>query len=170
MTDIDVSVTSDDWSTALPDAERIVRRAVLAALDRLAPGRPVALCVGLAGDEEVRDLNRTWRGHDRPTNVLSFPSGELDGGVATTAPGMPPFAGDVVLAFGVVRDEAAAAALPLDHHLSHLVVHGVMHLFGHDHAADDEAERMERMEAEALAGLGIPDPYRADAETREATP
>jgi probable rRNA maturation factor len=101
----------------------------------------------------MRDLNRTWRGKDAATNVLSFPSGE----VATTG-----FLGDVVLAHETVREEARENNIALPDHASHLVVHGVLHLLGFDHEEDAAAERMETLERRVLASLGVADPYAAE--------
>ena len=103
-------------------------------------------------DETVRALNRRHRGIDRPTNVLSFPIG--------TAPGGEPcMLGDVVLAAGVVLREAEEQGKSVPAHVTHLVVHGVLHLLGYDHEAGPDAETMEALEVQTLAGLGIPNPY-----------
>ncbi|MDB5424371.1 MAG: hypothetical protein JWQ29_1787 [Phenylobacterium sp.] len=100
-------------------------------------------------DPTVADLNARFRQQDKPTNVLSFP-----------APHNPEhFLGDVALAYGVCAREAAEQGKPLAHHLQHLVAHGVLHLLGYDHEGHDEAEAMEGLERDVLAGLGIPDPY-----------
>src|SRR5690606_30774609 len=103
----------------------------------------------LADDTRIRDLNRTWRGQDKPTNVLSFP-----------APEGPPddarFLGDIVLAFETVEHEARAEGKPLEHHLAHLAVHGALHLLGYDHERDSDANAMEQHERHILARLGIP--------------
>lgn len=103
----------------------------------------------------MRALNKRHRGLDRPTNVLSFPIG-----AAAPGEGVPAMLGDVVLASGVVAREAAEQDKAVAAHLSHLVVHGVLHLLGYDHETDPEAERMEALEVQTLAALGLPDPYR----------
>jgi probable rRNA maturation factor len=105
-------------------------------------------------DGEMRDLNRIWRGKDAPTNVLSFPAGEV---------GAHGFLGDVVLAHETARREARKQNIALRDHVAHLVVHGVLHLLGFDHTEDVAAERMETLEREALASLGVADPYVAEA-------
>lgn len=156
---VDVEVESDGWS-ALGDPGGLCRGAVEAAL-AAAPGRPegdLSVAILLADDEGVRELNRVWRRQDKPTNVLSFPAPDLP-----APPGRPRPLGDVALAFETVAAEAAAEGKRLGDHLAHLVVHGVLHLLGHDHLDDPEADRMEAVEAEALARLGIANPYRADA-------
>jgi len=99
----------------------------------------------------VRDLNRTWRGKDSPTNVLAFPAG------AARVVGQPALLGDVIVAFGVASDEAGDGSL--SDHIAHLVVHGTLHLLGYDHQDDDEAEEMETLETRILAGMGVDDPY-----------
>ncbi|MGE3293403.1 MAG: rRNA maturation RNase YbeY [Geminicoccaceae bacterium] len=152
---IEVAVASDEWFAAVTEAEAICRRVVTAVLDREAVG-PCEVSVVLADDRLVIELNRDYRGIDRPTNVLSFPSGSME-----LAPGQgQALLGDVVVAVETVRREAAAQDRSVADHLVHLVVHGTLHLLGYDHEADDEAEVMERREVELLAGLGVADPYR----------
>jgi len=108
----------------------------------------------LADDGFVQGLNRSWRNQDSPTNVLAFPCDEA--AAERPAGGL---LGDVVVAYQTAAREAREEAIPLDHHLAHLIVHGVLHLLGFDHVLDSDAERMERLEAAALARLGIADPY-----------
>jgi probable rRNA maturation factor len=143
--DIEVEVEADDWLN-LTGVEGRVREAALAALAGRDEG---AVSVLLADDAAVRELNAEWRGKDKATNVLSFPA----------APSAAPHLGDVALAYETCAREAAEQGKPLEHHLSHLVAHGVLHLLGWDHESDDEAEAMEAHEREILAGLGVPDPY-----------
>ncbi len=109
-------------------------------------------------DDAIRSLNRTFRGKDAPTNVLAFPSGEAISDVAADA-GSPHDLGSVALAYDVMMREADERGIPIEHHTTHLTLHGLLHLLGFDHM--DEAERltMEATEIEVLAGLGIPDPY-----------
>ncbi len=116
----------------------------------------------------LRGLNRDWRGIDKPTNVLAFPA---DDAVSVGAAGGPPRQlGDVILGYETVAAEARAQGKPTAAHLSHLVVHGVLHLLGFDHQTDAEAADMEAAEVAILAGLGLPDPYRAPARRRLARP
>jgi len=128
------------------------RHWVTAALATATSRNPTELCVRLVDSEEGRALNARYRGKDYPTNVLSFPA-ELP----VTIP-IPPL-GDLVLCAPLVADEAAAQGKPLKHHYAHLTVHGVLHLLGYDHLQATPAERMETLERQILAGLGIPDPY-----------
>jgi probable rRNA maturation factor len=149
---IDISVESEGWSK-IPDLEACVRRAAEAALsDNDAP--PSEISVVLSDDEHIRELNKHHRGMDKPTNVLSFPAARMK-----TPAGALRILGDVVLAFETVEREATEEAKPIENHLSHLVVHGVLHLLGYDHEDDEEAEMMEARERQILAKLGIPDPY-----------
>jgi probable rRNA maturation factor len=145
---IEIEVEADDWMAALPEVETVVGRAASAALGRVS-GDIVIL---LTDNAEVRDINARFRDRDQPTNVLSFPAAES----------AAPHLGDLMLAFGVCRDEAAAQGKTLSDHLSHLVVHGVLHLLGRDHDDDSEAETMEAEERTILAGLGVDDPYKGD--------
>jgi probable rRNA maturation factor len=151
---IDVEVEDPAWTTALADAEGVVRRAAEAGLQRagLARRQGAAVTVLLTDDASVQTLNRDFRGKDAATNVLSFPS------PATARPHL----GDIALAYGVCAREALAQGKPLDHHLAHLTVHGVLHLLGYDHEAEAEAEAMEEIERRVLEPLGVPDPYAHD--------
>ncbi|HTR87856.1 MAG TPA: rRNA maturation RNase YbeY [Reyranella sp.] len=140
----DVVLLDAAWAIALPGVERLVRRAARAALGR----RIASLTVALADDRQVRALNKRDRRKDKPTNVLSYPSGEKA------------FLGDIVLARQTVWREAREQKKTPADHLTHLIVHGTLHLLGHDHetsAAD--AERMEALELRILKKLGIGDPY-----------
>ncbi|HJU39109.1 MAG TPA: rRNA maturation RNase YbeY [Tahibacter sp.] len=114
--------------------------------------RATELSIRLVDADEGRELNRQYRGRDYATNVLSFPA-ELPRGIAL------PLIGDLVICTSVVAREAIEQEKPLKHHYAHMTVHGVLHLLGYDHIADDEAERMEALERRALASLGIADPY-----------
>ena len=112
------------------------------------------------GDAEVHALNREWRGKDKPTNVLSFPMLERGELLALGPEGPPELLGDIAIAHATCVREAAEKGIPLEHHAAHLIVHGLLHLAGHDHetcAAD--AEAMEALEIKALAHMGIGNPY-----------
>ena len=135
-------------------------RAALLAAPLLRHG-PYQVTIVLTDDREMRDLNRTWRGKDAATNVLSFPA---NAGIRE-----PGLLGDVVLAYETTLKEACEQNIALQDHVSHLVVHGVLHLLGFDHAEEEEAERMENLERTALASLGIADPYAEDAEPAEVS-
>jgi probable rRNA maturation factor len=153
---LDVVIESPLWQDVMPAAETVVRRAVAASLP--AELRGAELCVMLGDDAAVRDLNARYRGRDIATNVLSFPA--LRDGTPTAAGStLPTLLGDVAIAFETVRAEAESEGKTLDHHLSHLVVHGVLHLLGYDHETDAEADLMEGRERDILASLAVPDPY-----------
>jgi probable rRNA maturation factor len=121
-----------------------------------------SLTIRIVDEDESRRLNQEYRGTDAPTNVLSFEA-DLPGEVrrALGERGKPQPLGDLVICTGVVAREAVSQAKPARDHWAHLVVHGVLHLLGFDHAASGQAREMESLERELLAGLGIPDPYRA---------
>ncbi len=146
---IEVEVEAPDWTDAIDDVEAVVERAAVAALANQAGG----VVVLLTDDATVRDLNARFRDKDRPTNVLSFPAAEMPD------TGGPAPLGDIVLAYGVCAAEAQAQGKTLTNHLTHLVVHGVLHLLGQDHEDDAEAEAMEAEERAVLARLGVADPY-----------
>jgi probable rRNA maturation factor len=165
--EVEVLEDAAGWRDALPGCRDVVRRAAQAALSGEARVPAQAeLCVVLTDDGRQRELNRRFRGIDKPTNVLSFPASEPGG-----SPGGPPdLLGDVVLALETCGREAAEQGKSLSDHVSHLTVHGVLHLLGFDHENDGEAELMERHECRILAGLGIPDPYAAEAGGRGTSP
>lgn len=156
---IDIVHESALWQS-LPDADDWVERSARAALAAcgVAVAPEAELSVLLADDATLRKLNGEWRGQDKPTNVLSFPAADPDD-LADA-----PHCGDLALAFETLRTEAEAEAKALEHHLAHLVVHGVLHLVGYDHETEAEASQMEALEVSVLAGLGIADPYGPDAE------
>lgn len=141
---IEIEVDDPTWTDAVAEVEGLVRSAAALALET-----DGLVSVALTDDDTVADLNLRFRGKPGPTNVLSFPAPES----------AQPFLGDVILAFGVCAREAAEQRKSLSAHLQHLVVHGVLHLQGHDHLDDAEAEVMEARERTILAKLGVSDPY-----------
>ena len=158
--DIQISIEADGWPAA-GVLEALCERAVTAACDYLAreegllfPRAGCELSLLFADDETVRGINDTWRGQDKPTNVLSFPACPLKPG------GMPgPMLGDILLARETVAAEAGALGIAFDNHLTHLLVHGFLHLLGYDHVDDDDARIMEGLETRILATLDLSDPY-----------
>lgn len=134
-------------------SDAAVELAAHAAFNQAPPSAPAlyTATILLTEDAEMRELNRTWRSKDEPTNVLSFPAGD--------APGTGGTLGDVVVTYETTSAEAVEARISLSDHVSHLVAHGVLHLLGFDHLNDKEAEQMEDLEKKALAALGIADPY-----------
>ncbi|TYO64947.1 rRNA maturation RNase YbeY [Bradyrhizobium hipponense] len=153
----EVLVVADCWQSE-PDAETVIQRAVAAAAESVDEDVAEAeVAVMLTDDAGIRTLNSNWRGLDKPTNVLSFPALQPEG---AWKPGdAPRMLGDIAIAYETMRREADEEQKPFDHHLSHLAVHGFLHLVGYDHENDDDAEEMEALETQILAHLGIPDPY-----------
>jgi probable rRNA maturation factor len=172
--DIAVSIDAPDWSALGADfadedalavaLEPLVEAAIAAgalpdgplAFGSEGPDRPAELSIVFADDATVQRLNRDYRGKDAPTNVLSFALTEAD---EPDFPGAPLMLGDVILAYETVMAEAARDRKAPADHTRHLVVHGILHLLGHDHLTDVEAEAMERIETALLARFGIADPY-----------
>jgi probable rRNA maturation factor len=148
--EIDVLFEAGDWS-AIKDVESLAMKA--AATTLAAEGQKTAgLSILLSDDVAIRTLNATFRGQDKPTNVLSFPPSSMPGASAT-------YLGDIALAYETCAREAEADGKTLRNHLAHLVVHGVLHLLGYDHESDPDAEAMEARERLILASLDIADPY-----------
>ncbi len=160
---LDVTIEADpEWDSST-DWQQLVRAAAESAIAEsrfpqlVASRREAELFVRLTSDAEVHALNAQWRGKDKPTNVLSFPLAGPADLEAENGPGL--LLGDVVMAAGVCQAEAREKALPLESHATHLVVHGTLHLLGHDHHDDGSAADMEQREIRALARLGIANPY-----------
>lgn len=142
--------------------EALVTRTVEAAA-KVAPelgNARLSASVLFTSDAEIRELNREWRDRDKPTNVLSFPMLSREDLLQLGTSGPPEMIGDIALAHETCAREASEKGIPFDHHVTHLVLHGFLHLAGHDHEiSDDDAEAMEALEIKALALLGIADPY-----------
>ncbi len=157
---VDLVEDGGDWS-GFGDIETLVRTAAHAVAEEPAVARrlPDGYCeavVVLSADADVARLNGQYRAKPKPTNVLSFPAPR---GTPAASVADAVALGDVVLADGVVRAEAADGGVPLAHHLQHLVVHGLLHLAGYDHLTAAEADEMEALETAILARLGVSDPY-----------
>ncbi len=163
---VSVTIGAARWRAVLDDAPAVCRQAVRAAL-RHAAAAPwlvdAEVGVLLADDAAIRRLNARHRGIDRATNVLAFPLLDLEDGILAPPPSGAVMLGDIALALETVCAEAAEAGKPVGAHLSHLVVHGALHLLGFDHQDDAGAARMENLERAILADLHLPDPYLPDA-------
>ncbi|MBD8891877.1 rRNA maturation RNase YbeY [Roseibium litorale] len=151
---IDISIQAGSWPEER-DLRALCSRAfdtafTVAGLEAV-DGSEVSLV--FTNDEAIRELNHRWREKDKATNVLSFPGSDPDNEV------YGPLLGDIVLACETVQREAAELGIEFSAHVTHLVVHGMLHLFDYDHQEDDEAELMESLERLILAELGIADPY-----------
>ncbi|MBY6202087.1 rRNA maturation RNase YbeY [Maritalea mobilis] len=166
MIDVDILIEADAWDeTAL---ETLAPKAFEAALVELALA-PDGFAVSLLAcdDDRIATLNAEFRGKPTPTNVLSWPSdergaetpGDMPDLPTLTGDGPPEELGDIALAYQTCAREAAEAGKPLEDHLAHLLVHGLLHLLGFDHETDKDAELMEHLEVRILARLGVPDPY-----------
>jgi len=164
MTDgpeIIVDIADAAWLASVPDAEERCAHVAAITLGAAAalvdlPAERLEVSLLLTTDSQVQELNRDYRGQDKPTNVLSFAALDADSPIP---PDGPILLGDVIIARQTTEREASEEGKTLPHHLAHLVVHGVLHLLGYDHMEDDEAEEMESLERSILAGLGVPDPY-----------
>jgi probable rRNA maturation factor len=155
---VDILIESDAWQR-LPEAEDVARRAIAAAADSSAAvrSRKAEISVLFCDDETIAVLNGRWRGQEKPTNVLSFPALPVQG----AAPHEKAPLGDIAIAYETLMREAGESGKAASAHLAHLVVHGFLHLLGYDHQTDDEAERMECLERDILARIGVADPNAA---------
>lgn len=146
MIDVALIVEGEAWS-ALGDLDALSRTAFAAAAAEAPAEGLVSLL--LADDAELQQLNRDFRGKDKPTDVLSFPALEMD----------RPLLGDIAVAHGTSARDAVLQGKSMADHLTHLLIHGYLHLLGHDHETPAEADAMEALEIRALARLGIANPY-----------
>jgi probable rRNA maturation factor len=154
----DIVVESELWQVE-PQAEATVGAAIAAAGAHSTRGGEVSIL--LADDSAVREVNKQWRGLDKPTNVLSFP--------AADTPATQGHLGDIVIAYETLRRECEAEGRPFLHHLAHLTVHGFLHLIGYDHETDAQADEMEALESRIMVGMNLPDPWldaRPDRDVR----
>lgn len=154
MIEIDLALEDPRWQAELPEIETLIAKASAAAFDGAKHMSDGLLSILLADDAQLAELNQNFRGKAGPTNILSFPPAEMP-----LEPDTPPLLGDLALAFETMQREATNAAIPLSHHLQHLIVHGALHLLGYDHETDPDAEKMEALETAILSRIGIPDPY-----------
>ena len=164
----DLVVEAEDWDAALPDLAEVAEAGALMAL-QAAGLDPAHYAVSLLATDDARmqALNGLFRGRETPTNVLSWPAFDLAPDTPGAAPGPPPvpagdarlLLGDVALGLQTCQREAESAAIPLKNHVTHLILHGCLHLLGYDHETDADADVMEGLERGALGRAGIPDPY-----------
>lgn len=172
---IELTIEADDWRGPFPQAEAICAQtltmACAAALHDAAVPSGVEVSLVLLDDAAMRDLNRRFRQQDKATNVLSFPALDRQQLRRLSQGGMPPWhppgkpvaLGDIALGLETVMSEAAAQNKQPEAHFRHLLIHGFLHLLGHDHIAPDDADEMERLEAAILAAMGLDDPYEERA-------
>lgn len=169
---IAISIAHAAWLGRVPDARARCRRLAQAALaaggavERLGPAQSGELSLVLGDDVLLRQLNREFRGIDKPTNVLSF--AVMDGEPQPVARPVVPL-GDVAIAYETTASEARAQGKTLAEHLSHLVVHGILHLLGYDHLVKAQAKEMESLETAVLARFGLSDPYRGRVARKRGT-
>ncbi len=176
---VDLVVADEGWKAALPDLAGLADQGTRLALDSAGlVAEHWSICILATNDAEIARLNREFRGKSPATNVLSWPAFDLTRehpGALPEPPPRPDFGvrcplGDVALALQTIEAEAKNAAIPLKDHVIHLILHGCLHLLGFDHRIDKDAETMERIEGEALARIGVPDPYLRGDPGRTAAP
>ncbi len=147
MLKVAVSIIDDRWLSKIPLVDQLAEEILYNANEQIPNGDNSELSVILADDELLQKLNKKYRSKDKPTNILSFPMHENDS------------IGDLYLAFETSEQEAIEQKKPLVHHLSHLLIHGYLHLMGYDHEEELEAQEMEKIEVEILEKMQIPNPY-----------
>lgn len=145
--ELDLRVEAQDWRS-VETLDHLCQTALDAAAVLKTTSGEVSVL--LTDDAEMQSLNAAWRGKDQPTDVLSFPADPMDA----------PFLGDIAVGAGIAARDAEVQGKRLSDHLRHLLIHGFLHLLGHDHEEDTQAVEMETLERQALASLGLPDPYR----------
>ncbi|MDP7324848.1 MAG: rRNA maturation RNase YbeY [Qipengyuania citrea] len=158
---MDFDIDKDSWPADVEwDALTVRAHAALGTVEPALHNPRLTASVLFTSDADVHALNKEWRGKDKPTNVLSFPMLEREDLLDLAPEGPPEMLGDIALAAGTCAREAAEKGVPLETHATHLLIHGLLHLAGHDHVdSDAQAEAMEALEIAALAKLGIGDPY-----------
>lgn len=170
MPDVILNIVCDDerWQKTMPDVEVLAQKVkdvtftyMLASektiLDKLHKHTFVYVC--LADDAVVQELNRNFRGLDKPTNVLSFANLDSADFVAADTPFTEIDLGNIILAYETVCQEAMEQKITFEAHFSHLLVHGFLHILGYDHMTEQEAEQMESLEIKILNQLNIANPY-----------
>jgi probable rRNA maturation factor len=157
-----ILIEFEGWKT-LAGAEPAARRAYDACVKALPAIACREVSFLLADDAAIAELNGQYRGKPKPTNVLSFPAADVPPGTG------PQPLGDIIVAYETLVGEAEDEGKPVLDHLAHLTIHGVLHLAGYDHETDDEAERMEALEREILATIGVPDPYSGGSQEQPLT-
>ncbi|MCL5778323.1 rRNA maturation RNase YbeY [Limibaculum sp. FT325] len=165
---VDLVVEEPGWLEALPDFAEVAERAARMALEGAdVPPEGYEIAILACDDARIAALNADFRGKPMPTNVLSWPAFDLSPARPGDAPmppppgesGVPVPLGDVAIALQTMRREAESASIPLKDHAIHLILHGCLHLLGHDHESDEDAALMEGIERRALLAAGIADPY-----------
>jgi probable rRNA maturation factor len=160
--DYDILVEDERWHEALPDHASLVAMSldrILRSISGFETAEEVELSITLTNDAQIQTLNRDYRDKDKPTNVLSFPQIEwVDSKPATQEPLM--MLGDVVIALETIQREANEQEKRLQDHFIHMLIHSVLHLCGHDHEIESEAETMENLEIRILSEMGIKNPYQ----------
>ncbi len=165
---IDITIEEGAWHAELPDIESLTQKILQKARQHpdisanLNGHANSEVSITLSGDEFIRNLNREYRGKNKPTNVLSFPLTE-DGDFSTDI-GLLSL-GDIIMAYETVKQESQEQKKNFRDHYAHLLIHGFLHLLHYDHEENDEAENMERLEAEILGTLKISNPYEKTDET-----
>lgn len=159
---VDVIIEDPRWSDV--DLEALAAKAEAAVFSELALDQDLEVCVMACDDARITDLNAEFREKPTPTNVLSWPSEERgapdDGGQPMRPEGPDPELGDIAIAYETCLREAAEADKPVADHVTHLLIHGILHLLGYDHIRDQDATLMETLETKILGKMGIADPYR----------
>ncbi len=144
--EVDIAVRSPKW----PALDPIIRDVAFKTLEIAKYNKPAEISIVLADDVFVQNLNHHYRGKDKPTNVLSFPADD------------PFMLGDVVLAYETVKKESTHSRRNFEHHVMHLIIHGILHLLGYDHEDDSQAETMESLEIRILRSFGVKNPYDSE--------
>ncbi len=159
---IDITCASKKWAKIFKDIKPIIKKAIITALGEtsiLQKCRNTEISVLLTDNLGIKKLNKIYRGKDKATNVLSFPLMDIKAGKYGNLP-QDIILGDIILAYSIIAEEALKQNKPFINHLTHLCIHGALHLVGYDHEREKDAEKMESLEIKILTYLAIPNPYK----------
>lgn len=155
----DIIIKDTRWNSAIDNCEHFASTLSKAVFKHLRITNSTEISVLFTSDAAIQILNRDYRGKDKPTNVLSFAQNEDCDDPLFSIPGEPKHIGDIILAYETIHREAEEQNKSLENHLSHMIIHGTLHLLGYDHEDDEEANIMQDLEIKILSGQGIKNPY-----------
>ncbi|MDC0073598.1 rRNA maturation RNase YbeY [Alphaproteobacteria bacterium] len=158
-TEINIEITDNGWKKNIPNVERYVKECILSILKLLEIKEPIELGIRLSSNDEIAVFNNKFRNKNFPTNVLSFNQSKNDKNLFYKDSERK-LMGDIIVAYGVIENEAIEQQKQLKYHFLHMIIHGFLHLLGYDHISVEDSEKMEKIEIELLANFGVSNPYK----------